>query len=74
MTGFSITGDYQLGATNGPGSPRSLLLRPRAQLSSCTVQVVFDPTLPGTRTGTLTVNGNGTVMPYIVGLSGAAGA
>jgi hypothetical protein len=74
VTGFSITGDYQLGATNCPVFP--LLLAPAApgSVSSCTVQVVFDPTLPGTRTGTLTVNGNGTVMPYIVGLSGAAGA
>jgi hypothetical protein len=38
--------------------------------NSCSILVVFDPTASGTRSGTLTVSGNGTAMTNTISLSG----
>jgi len=66
VTSLSTTGDFQVS-----GNTCTQLI---AASDFCTVDVIFDPTLPGTRTGTLTIAGNGTVMPFTVALSGSAGA
>ena len=62
----TITGDYQI-SNNG-------CTVPLAPTESCTIQVVYDPTAPGLRTGTLTISGNGNPMPATVALTGTAGA
>jgi hypothetical protein len=62
----TITGDYQI-SNNG-------CTVPLAPAESCTIQVVYDPTAPGLRTGTLTITGNGNPMPATVALTGTAGA
>ncbi len=66
VSALATTGDFQV-STN----TCTTAILPGAW---CTVQIVFDPILPGTRTGTLVVSGNGTVMPFTVSLSGSAGA
>jgi hypothetical protein len=38
--------------------------------NNCSILVVFDPTAAGTRSGTLTVSGNGTAMTNTISLSG----
>ena len=62
----TTTGDYKVGVNN--------CTAPVLPAGSCTILVVFDPTLPGTRNGTVIVSGNGTVMPVTVTLTGTAGA
>ncbi|MBI1984468.1 MAG: choice-of-anchor D domain-containing protein, partial [Acidobacteria bacterium] len=37
---------------------------------TCTIDVVFSPTAPGTRTGTLTITDNTPTSPHVVNLSG----
>ena len=62
----TITGDYQV-SSNGCTSP----LLPA---TSCIIQIVFDPTASGVRTGILTITGNGSTMPAMIALTGTAGA
>ena len=57
-----ISGDFSL-SSNGCTS----LLAPA---QSCTIGVVFTPTAPGSRSGTLIINGNGNSFPATVQLTG----
>ena len=66
VTGLAITGDFQVNP--------NVCTTPIPSLASCTIQVYFDPILPGTRTGTLIISGNGTAMPATITLTGTAGA
>ncbi|MEZ0068078.1 parallel beta-helix repeat protein [Streptacidiphilus sp. MAP12-20] len=61
ISSVTTTGDFA--QTNTCGS--SL-----AAGSSCTVDVTFTPTASGTRTGTVTINGNATNSPVTVALTG----
>jgi hypothetical protein len=67
VSAIATTGDYQV-TTNTCTGPIA------HSGGSCVVQVVFDPILPGTRNGTLTVSGSGATMPATVTLNGTAGA
>ncbi len=63
LTGIALAGDYALTTTCGATLPG---------LSSCTVTVVFTPTVVGTRPGTLTVTTNDTKYPVLtVALTGS---
>lgn len=63
LTGIAVAGDYALTTTCGATLPG---------LSSCTVTVVFTPTVVGTRPGTLTVTTNDTKYPVLtVALTGS---
>jgi hypothetical protein len=66
VSSVSTTGNFQanINTCSVPVTPGN----------SCIILVVFDPTTPGTLTGTLTITGNGATMPAIVALSGTAGA
>ena len=57
-----ITGDYSLSSN----TCNSLL----APGQSCTVGVTFTPVAPGSRIGTLIINGNGNTFPATVSLTG----
>jgi hypothetical protein len=65
------TGDFQV-SNNGCTQPVPPVAG--AVISSCTIQVAFYPTVPGTRVGTLLVSSNGTTTPVSIALSGTAGA
>lgn len=60
---FGITGNYS--ATPICGTPAMLALG-----ASCTINVVFSPQGPGTRTGTLTVNFSNESAPLTASLTG----
>jgi hypothetical protein len=62
ITGATITGDFQI-STNA-------CLTTLAPNATCIINVAFNPTATGQRTGTLTISGNGAGMPAAVALSG----
>jgi hypothetical protein len=62
ITGATITGDFQI-STNA-------CLTSLAPNATCIINVTFNPTATGARTGTLTISGNGAGMPAAVALSG----
>lgn len=59
---FSITGDYAVTSTCGPGTLRAG--------SACSITVAFTPTAAGARTGTLTINSSDPTSPLLVPLTG----
>jgi hypothetical protein len=61
ISSITTSGDYS--QTNNCGSSLNAN-------ASCTINVVFTPTLTGTRTGTLTVNDNGPGSPQTASLTG----
>jgi len=62
---ISVSGDFG----ESDNCPESL-----AAGANCTIQVTFEPTATGTRTGTLTVDDNSSTNPQTVGLTGTGGA
>jgi len=61
ISSVAVTGDFA--QTSGCGSVI-------AALSTCTISVTFSPTMPGTRSGMLTIVDDTAAGPHIVGLSG----
>ena len=62
ISGVTVSGDFKISSNTCTGS-----ISPS---SSCTIQVAFDPTVVGARTGVLTISGNGSGMPETVSLNG----
>jgi hypothetical protein len=62
---ITITGDYTV-AGDCPSSGSQL-----APSASCTLQVTFKPSLPGTRTGSLSIATSITTLPLVADLTGA---
>jgi hypothetical protein len=64
ISSLSASGDFQA-TDNCPRGPATL-----AAGTSCTITVTFTPTVPGARTGTLTVTDNAGDSPQLYGLKG----
>jgi cytochrome c553 len=82
---FTVSNSGATGAINSVSSSNNAefllaggtcLATPRtlAQNASCTVDVIFAPTLTGARSSTLTILGTGTPNPLTISLIGAGGA
>jgi trimeric autotransporter adhesin len=61
---ITATGDYA--ATGTCPTPGNVL----APSATCTIQIAFNPTVPGTRTGTLSLNTSLTSLPLTAALTG----
>ncbi len=66
---LAITGDYSIATATTAATPCTIgtVLAPGA---SCTVAIVFSPTQPGTRPGTLSVASSATALPLTATLTG----
>ena len=64
ISSMSITGDFVLNAC---------ALKVLNPAQSCDLNVTFQPTAPGVRTGTLTVNDDDPSSPHVVSLTGVGG-
>jgi hypothetical protein len=62
----SITGDFTVAAGNTCGKATTTL----APGANCSVPIIFTPTAPGSRTGTLTLADNGITTSQLVNLTG----
>jgi hypothetical protein len=62
----SITGDFSVATGNACGNANTTL----AVGATCSIPVVFTPTAPGSRTGTLTLADNGITTSQLVNLTG----
>jgi hypothetical protein len=62
----SITGDFSVATGNTCGNANTTL----AVGATCSIPVVFTPTAPGSRTGTLTLADNGITTNQLVNLTG----
>lgn len=60
-----VSGDFAVTPINCPASPATL-----APGANCNINVVFSPSAPGTRTGTLTVQSTSSSNPLTVSLTG----
>ena len=65
IANIAVLGDFA--QTNGCGAQV-------AANSSCTISVTFTPTVPGTRTGSLTITDDGPGSPRVVALGGTGAA
>jgi hypothetical protein len=59
---FAITGDFTISANSCPAR--------LAAGANCSAQIVFSPTTPGPRNGTLTVSSSSVSQPFQIALSG----
>jgi hypothetical protein len=66
VSGAVISGDFQVSANN--------CIAAVAPSGSCTILVTFTPTASGTRSGSLVISGDGTVMPVTISLTGTGAA